>query len=319
MLHIRNRDKQFIRDIVVCPNCRGGGLSFHQNEYILCGRCGYKYEMHDGIPILLTEESVATINRFYCREEPHVRSGVHTTSYFQRLLRFIEPPPRTKWGDNRAQKLHKALVHISDLKGGEAERKPVIVAIGNIRMKATSKADQETLSAYDTHAIRMDITVKPGIDMVADGYRLPFSAESIDLIVAQATLKHLSNPIAFIDEVRRVLKSNGLFYAEFAYLLAFHRWPGDYFRYTPLGISELLKEFEIVDVGPSRGPSYTFAEIVSIYLACLLSFNNRYLYGAFRRLFGWILHPIRYADYLLSGNRWADQICQVNYCLAKKP
>jgi len=47
-------DKEFI-DILVCPACKGD-VEFKENK-IVCKKCGKKYPVKDGIPIMLIDEA----------------------------------------------------------------------------------------------------------------------------------------------------------------------------------------------------------------------------------------------------------------------
>src|SRR3989344_116960 len=159
---------------------------------------------------------------------------------------------------------------------------------------------------------------KEKTSLIGDGHRLPFPDRCFDLVIAQAVIKHSNNPIKFIAETHRVLKEGGYLYMEVAYLLPYHIWPADYIRYTPSGVKELLKDFEIVESSFIRGPSQTVADILSIYVASLLSFNRQFLFSLQVKVFSWLLHPIKYLDYLFIGNKWVNLLSQVNYYIARK-
>ena len=48
---------QALLDLLVCPNCRGE-IEYHEAEqFILCTKCGYKYPVRDGIPVMLIDEA----------------------------------------------------------------------------------------------------------------------------------------------------------------------------------------------------------------------------------------------------------------------
>ena len=312
---VKNTLKHDLLDILICTSCREGDLERKGETKLICKACGYEYKIHEGIPVLLTKESIKNIDHFYSQKKPYVTHRESQKNWKEKLLKLIEPPSRIRKGDNRALKLAEAWNRASKI---STHPTPLVLTIGNLRMPIFSDSQKDVYDVYNKNSIKMDITFKRGVDLVADGYTIPFPDKYFDLVVAQASPKHLVNPHNFITEVKRILKPGGIFYAEFAYLLAFHRWPGDYFRFTPLGISELLTGFDIVDMGANRGASYTIAEILILYCACLLSFNNHFLYSFFKIFFGWILHPVRYLDIFLANNRWVDQICQTNYCTARR-
>jgi SAM-dependent methyltransferase len=57
--------------------------------------------------------------------------------------------------------------------------------------------------------IESDVVATPYIDLVADGLRLPFVAESLSNILVLDLLHHLADPHVFFDEAARVLRPGG--------------------------------------------------------------------------------------------------------------
>ena len=45
---------------------------------------------------------------------------------------------------------------------------------------------------------------------VADAHKLPFRANSFDLVVCYETIEHVSNPMKMLKEMQRVLKKDGI-------------------------------------------------------------------------------------------------------------
>jgi hypothetical protein len=49
-------DKELL-DILVCPNDRGE-IEYHEAEQVIvCLKCGYRYPVRDGIPVMLIDEA----------------------------------------------------------------------------------------------------------------------------------------------------------------------------------------------------------------------------------------------------------------------
>jgi uncharacterized protein YbaR (Trm112 family) len=44
-------------EILVCPNDRGEIEVLEQEQTIVCKRCGYRYPIRDGIPVMLIDEA----------------------------------------------------------------------------------------------------------------------------------------------------------------------------------------------------------------------------------------------------------------------
>ena len=49
---------QRLLDILVCPNCHGEVEYLESKEAIVCrGECKYRYQVRDGIPVMLIDEA----------------------------------------------------------------------------------------------------------------------------------------------------------------------------------------------------------------------------------------------------------------------
>jgi SAM-dependent methyltransferase len=88
----------------------------------------------------------------------------------------------------------------------------------------------------------------PCIDIICDiGDMKPVSNESIGLVLNLESLEHLPYPQKAIDEIRRVLRPNGLLILTTVMHFKIHQAPRDYWRFTPDGIELLLNRFKILD------------------------------------------------------------------------
>lgn len=43
--------------ILVCPQCKGPIEQTHDEKWLVCEKCRLKYEIKDGIPVMLVEEA----------------------------------------------------------------------------------------------------------------------------------------------------------------------------------------------------------------------------------------------------------------------
>ncbi len=60
-------DKRLL-EILACPDCLG---AVHQDgEWIVCEKCGRRYPIRDGLPIMLVEESLAPDEQQAQGEDP---------------------------------------------------------------------------------------------------------------------------------------------------------------------------------------------------------------------------------------------------------
>jgi SAM-dependent methyltransferase len=80
--------------------------------------------------------------------------------------------------------------------------------------------------------------------LVGDAHWLPFKNNVVDLVVSKDTLEHFAEPWIVVKEVHRVLKMDGQFIIWVPFMHPFHG--NDFYRYSPLGIEHLLRDFELV-------------------------------------------------------------------------
>jgi SAM-dependent methyltransferase len=89
--------------------------------------------------------------------------------------------------------------------------------------------------------IGVDMQKGTGVDMVADATKLPFPDNSFDLLLCFETLEHCDEPWKVVSEIERVSKKNGGIILSSQQNFPLHMHPSDYFRYTPYGLSSLIK------------------------------------------------------------------------------
>ncbi len=49
-------DKELL-DILACPACKGNIVYDQDNEKLICQKCGRRYPIRDGIPVMLIDEA----------------------------------------------------------------------------------------------------------------------------------------------------------------------------------------------------------------------------------------------------------------------
>jgi SAM-dependent methyltransferase len=86
----------------------------------------------------------------------------------------------------------------------------------------------------DFEYVGLDFAPAKGVDVVLeDPYRLPFAAESADIVLSSSCFEHSEMFWIVFLEVMRVLKPRGLFYLNVPSNGAFHRFPVDCWRFYP--------------------------------------------------------------------------------------
>jgi SAM-dependent methyltransferase len=100
--------------------------------------------------------------------------------------------------------------------------------------------------------VSADILSFPGIDVVADAHRLPFSNEFFAGVVMLDVLHHLERPIDFLKEAARVLKPGGRLAMIEPAMTAVARRFYDYFHDEPVDMD--VDPFADVAINRDRDP-----------------------------------------------------------------
>ncbi len=166
--------------------------------------------------------------------------------------------------------------------------------------------------------VNLDVEDGINVDVIGDAHSLPFNNNEFDAVIMQAVLEHLSDPKLAIKEAFRVLKPNKYLYLEVPFLQGFHADPHDYFRFTQVGISELIKDHGHISLkGVSSGPFSSINWILRDLFSNLTPFPKFNL--VIRFFISWIFFPIKYLDILIIGTKASERLaCEYFYLIQKK-
>ena len=168
--------------------------------------------------------------------------------------------------------------------------------------------------------IFVDIRRTSLVHIVGDAAALPFVDGSIDAALSLALLEHVPDSARSVAEMHRVLKRGGLVYCEIPFLQVFHAAPSDYRRFTDIGIRQLFREFEEVELGVCVGPSSALSWMLREYLAGLFTgfSDNRRAKLVADVLAAWLTFPIKYLDVLFAHRPAARTMASAFYFLGAK-
>lgn len=84
-----------------------------------------------------------------------------------------------------------------------------------------------------------------GVDVVEDVENLSIRNETIGTALMVDTLEHVENPWKALEQIRRVLKRDGMVIMTSVMNFPIHDYPGDFWRFTPEAFDLLLEDFPV--------------------------------------------------------------------------
>ncbi len=231
-----------ILDILRCPKCKG--KLTRVGGYLECS-CGGRYPIEDGIPILINEQnSVFSIADYEGHGATYFRPRSKAKELIDRILPDIGSNHHTKENYRK----------FADLvtKGGKAK---VLVVGGGI----LGAGMQEIIGNPEIEFIESDVAFGPRTQIICDGHDLPFEDESLNGIIVQGVLEHVADPHRCAEEFHRVLRADGIVYAETAFMQQVHGAEFDFTRFTEMGHRRLFRRFTELASGAVCGPGMALA------------------------------------------------------------
>jgi SAM-dependent methyltransferase len=199
----------------------------------------------------------------------------------KKLRAALAAPPEPFLVTNRSKRRVRSLIE----KAGEAA---VILNVG------------AGYTDYGPRVINLDIFDSGTTSVIASAQALPFPDSVADLVILQGVLEHVEDADTTLRECIRALRPGGLFYTEMPFLQPYHESPIDLRRATRPGLGKLCEPLEEVEAGIHIGPASTMTWILRELMAVLLSAGHPTLYRRINSLVGWVVFPLKYADYFLE-------------------
>lgn len=167
--------------------------------------------------------------------------------------------------------------------------------------------------------ITVDLFSYPSVDVVASVTRLPFKDNSLQRIISDNVLEHISEPEIALAEMHRVLAPGGIAYICLPFLAPFHASPFDYTRWTAPGFIHFAgKHFTVIEDGVVSGIFSTLTTFLCYLVASLFSFGNVTLYWMLVNFSTLIFFPLKFLDILCNRLPFARDTAAVLYFVVRK-
>lgn len=263
-----------------CPRCYA--QLERARDHLRCLGCAQRYPVVDGIPVLIDErESVFRIHEFVQREP----TFFHTNPWLGKFRRLVPEPTLNV-------KSRRNFVHFADLLRERSAFPRILVIGGSVLGKGMEALVQPGFELVET-----DVSLGARTRLICDAHSIPFADATFDGVVAQAVLEHVVDPFRCVAEIHRVLKPDGVVYAETPFMQQVHGGAYDFLRFTRLGHLRLFRRFREVRSGSIGGPATALAWAWEYLLRALLPASLRNVGKAIARLTAWPL---------LQLDRWIE-------------
>ena len=234
-----------VSTLLRCPSCHGdlvaeGAALRCGDDDCLAGSPGFVHAA--GQPVLVDfSRSLFDLCEFRDARIPDI--GSHTTSTLGLWRMKLR---EAMFGANEAAKA-KCKDLVSRLSG---RKRPTVLVVGGgtIGSGIAALYDQA-----DVRIVATDVFPSAVTTLVSDAHHLPFKDASFDAIWIQAVLEHVLEPEVVVAELHRVLKSDGLVYADTPFMQQVHAGAYDFQRFSPSAHRWLFRNFSEIDAGAVGG------------------------------------------------------------------
>ena len=282
-----------VKEDLICVSCKYSlEETIVENDSMQCINCQITYPLVNNIPVIINvSESVFSFSDFTKQKNLFfdISKKGKTQSFISRILPSI--------GGNNIGKINFKFLETL-LKKNNPQKKSRLLVIGG---SIVGEGMSDFINSNYLDIIESDVSFGPRTKIIFDAHSIPYKDESFDCIIAQAVLEHVIDPVKCVSEIHRVLKPNGIVYAETPFMQQVHGGPYDFTRYTRSGHRKLFQNFKEIKSGLTAGSGTALAWSYQYFLLSLFGYNQtlQLLIKSFARLTGfWI----KYFDYLTRLN-----------------
>lgn len=113
--------------------------------------------------------------------------------------------------------------------------------------------------------VALDIAPAPGVSVAGTGEHLPLRSDAVDVALCTQVLEHVEDPRACVEEIRRVLRKDGVCLLSTHGIWNRHDVPADNWRFTRNSFFLLFREFSQVEVINIGGSGLCLFQILNLY------------------------------------------------------
>lgn len=295
---------------LLCPECRSALTK--EATGLVCTNvvgCGCHYPVYFDVPVMIScKNEVFTPSDFSSQEPPDIFFKKYKNPVV-RFFRNLRPDVTLNYTSKKNyRKLATALKDKKDCR--------ILVIGGSIDGSGFSELRQHL--PEETVMVESDVAHGPNTNIIFDSHQVPFADELFDLVIVQAVLEHVLDPFTCVAEIHRVLKADGMIYAETPFMQQVHGGKYDFHRFTDLGHRRLFRTFEEIDRGLVAGAGSSLAWSLRYFMLSFApnkTIDRMISYGS-----SFLVFWLKYFDYLLNSTRGSfDSACGLFFWGKKTP
>jgi SAM-dependent methyltransferase len=137
------------------------------------------------------------------------------------------------------------------------------------------------------------------IDVFYDGKTIPFPDQHFDSIFSSEVFEHVFDIEPILNELNRVLKTNGQLLISLPFAWNEHEIPNDFARYTSFGIKHILEKagFEVTETKKTGHFAAVIAQYITLFIYELIKTKNKYINIMLNILF---ISPFSVTGFIIS-------------------
>lgn len=293
-----------IQDLLCCPICHAALNQTEVQFECAAPACSAHFPLVEGVPVLINEQSsLFSIGETVSQNssQPPGKSG----GFKKALARLLPDIGDNIKGAANYRRFGDLLIKQSAL--------PKILVIGG---RILGRGMELLAANPKLELVETDIAFGPRTRLICDAHDIPFQDRSFDGVIVQAVLEHVVDPYRCCEEIHRVLKPQGLVYAETPFMQQVHAGRYDFTRFTHLGHRRLFRRFEEIDSGAVCGPGMALAWSYQFFLLSFVTsrLGRKIMHGLARAT----AFYLKYFDRLLIGKPGALDAASACYFLGRK-
>lgn len=299
--HIKLKEDALQR--LCCPICKSKLKATNGRFSCVSAQCRITFPVVDGTPVLINEaNSLFSISDFTHRRDTYLTPRSKLTKLAKKFIPTL----------SRNLKARANFSQFIELLHKKSADPQVLILGGGV----VGQGLKEILSLPSIQFVESDVSFGPRTVLICDIHDIPFEDETFDGVITQATLEHVVDPSRAVEEIHRVLKKNGIVYAETPFLQHVHGGRYDFTRFTHLGHRRLFRKFDEICSGAAMGSAMSLAwAYEAFWLSLVQSRLARAVVKGLVRLTVWW---IKYLDYyLINKPGTLDAACLYYFMGAK--